>query len=79
MSKYITLELLWTLYCVFLEANFPKASKPELRQFCSIIKHELETEWIDACLDYQKHDDAQDKLDVTYSDKLQEMSNAHKR
>ena len=37
MTEYITVDLLWVLYCAFLEEKFPNASKPSKERFASAV------------------------------------------
>ena len=44
MTEYITVDLLWVLYCAFLEEKFPNASKPSKERFASAVQHLIEKE-----------------------------------
>ena len=41
MTEYITMDLLWVLYCAFLEDKFPNASKPKKERFISVVEESL--------------------------------------
>ena len=41
MTKYITMDLLWVLYCAWLERDFPHAAKPERDQFVGVVEESL--------------------------------------
>ncbi len=43
MTKYITIDLLWTLYCAFLERDFPDAAKPDKKQFMGKVTDILDS------------------------------------
>jgi hypothetical protein len=37
MTKYLTMDLLWVLYCAWLERDFPHAAKPEKTHFSNSV------------------------------------------
>ena len=37
MTEYLTMDLLWVLYCAFLEDKFPNASKPSKERFTGAV------------------------------------------
>jgi hypothetical protein len=44
MTEYLTMDLLWVLYCAFLEDKFPNASKPDKGRFGNAVRHLIEIE-----------------------------------
>jgi hypothetical protein len=44
MTEYLTMDLLWVLYCAFLEDKFPNASKPSKERFIGAVQHLIEIE-----------------------------------